>query len=52
MLKSILVTTENGKPQTTNSRLPFTVNAMLKVTANMKKQEDLLDLIIAALLKT
>ena len=31
MLKSILVTTANGKPQTASSRLPFAVNAMLKV---------------------
>ena len=31
MLKSILVTTANGKPQTATSRLPFAVNAMLKV---------------------
>ena len=31
MLKSILVTTTNGKPQTASSRLPFAVNAMLKV---------------------
>ena len=30
MLKSILVTTANGKPQTASSRLPFAVNAMLK----------------------
>ena len=27
MLKSILVTTANGKPQTVSSRLPFAVNA-------------------------
>ena len=32
MLKSILVTTANGKPQTASSRLPFAVNAMLKVS--------------------
>ena len=32
MLKSILVTTANGKPQTDSSRLPFAVNAMLKVS--------------------
>ena len=32
MLKSILVTTANGKPQTARSRLPFAVNAMLKVS--------------------
>ena len=31
MLKSILVPTANGKPQTASSRLPFAVNAMLKV---------------------
>ena len=31
MLKSILVTTANGKHQTASSRLPFAVNAMLKV---------------------
>ena len=31
MLKSILVTTANGKPQTASSRLPFAVNVMLKV---------------------
>ena len=31
MLKSILVTTANRKPQTTSSRLPFAVNVMLKV---------------------
>ena len=31
MLKSILVTTVNGKPQTATSRLQFAVNAMLKV---------------------
>ena len=34
MLKSILVTTANGKPQTASSRLPFAVNAMLKVPNN------------------
>ena len=34
MLKSILVTTANGKPQTASSRLPFAVNAMLKVPIN------------------
>ena len=32
MLKSILVTTANGKPQTASSRLPFAVNAVLKVS--------------------
>ena len=32
MLKSILVTTANGKPQTANSRLPLAVNPMLKVS--------------------
>ena len=32
ILKSILVTTANGKPQTASSRLPFAVNAMLKVS--------------------
>ena len=31
MLKSILVPTANGKPQTASIRLPFAVNAMLKV---------------------
>ena len=31
MLKSILVTMANGKPQTASSHLPFAVNAMLKV---------------------
>ena len=31
MLKSILVPTANGKHQTASSRLPFAVNAMLKV---------------------
>ena len=31
MLKSTLVTTANGKPQTSSSRLPFAVNTMLKV---------------------
>ena len=31
MLNSILVTTANGKPQIASSRLPFAVNAMLKV---------------------
>ena len=31
MLKSISVTTANGKPQIASSRLPFAVNAMLKV---------------------
>ena len=31
MLKSSLVTTANGKPQTASSRLPFAVNVMLKV---------------------
>ena len=31
MLKSILVTTANGKPQTASSRLKFAVNVMLKV---------------------
>ena len=34
MLKSILVTTANGKPQTASNRLPFAVNAMLKVSNN------------------
>ena len=33
MLKSILVTTANGKPQTASSRLPFAVNAVLKVSS-------------------
>jgi len=33
MLKSTLMTTANGKPQTSSSHLPFAVNAMLKVTA-------------------
>ena len=32
MLKSILVMTANGKPQTASSRLPFAVNAVLKVS--------------------
>ena len=32
MLKLILVTTGNGKPQTPSSRLPFAGNAMLKVS--------------------
>ena len=32
MLKSILVTTANGKPQTASSRLPLAVNPMLKVS--------------------
>ena len=31
MLKSILMTTANGKPQTASSRLKFAVNMMLKV---------------------
>ena len=31
MLKSILVPTANGKPQTASSRFPFAVNSMLKV---------------------
>ena len=35
MLKPILVTTANGKPQTASSRLPFAVNAMLKVSIAM-----------------
>ena len=37
MLKLILVTTANGKPQTANSRLPFAVNAMLKVSIKKNK---------------
>jgi len=32
MLKSILVTTAKGKPQTASSRLPLAVNPMLKVS--------------------
>ena len=32
MLKSILVRTANGKPQTASRRLLFPVNAMLKVS--------------------
>ena len=35
MLKSILVTTANGKLQTASSRLPFAVNAMLKVPSDI-----------------
>ena len=35
----ILVATANGKPQTANSRLPFTVNAMLKVSIKTRSQE-------------
>ena len=31
MLKPVLVTTANWKPQTASSRLPFAVNVMLKV---------------------
>ena len=35
MLKSILVTTANGKPQSASSRLPFAVNAILKVSKSL-----------------
>ena len=38
MLKSILVPTANGKPQTASSRLPFAVNAMLKVPINDSRE--------------
>ena len=36
MLKSILVMTADRKPQTTSIRLPFAVNAMLKVPSNLE----------------